>query len=197
MERIFKKGHVPTKRVYGWLTFLIVFVLLGIGFVFVGCSGVKKVDYVTTDDIAKAKKMLFDLIEVYLPAQNVDAIVNMYPPESRTEMRPQIESYFNTWKNAVMSASNVNKPPEIISMKIVSADRYAVSDQNDPTAKFKIPFKVVYTGLYRFWLPKEEKYVKYECKHSAWIEFVKYKGEVYLLKFQSLDTPACEKKAGE
>ncbi|GEM_PF-1786041 len=180
-----------------WKSLLIVFIVLafiGILFSFAGCTGAKKADYVTSEDIVKAKKMLYDLIEVYLPAQNVDAIVNMYPPESRTEMRPQIESYFNSWKNAIMSASNVNKPPEIISMKVISADRYAVSGKNDPTAKFKIPFKVVYTGLYRFWLPKEEKYVKYECKHSAWVEFVKYKGEVYLLKFQSLDTPACNKK---
>ena len=161
--------------------------------VFIGCSPTKKPDYVTDTDIAKAKKMLYDLIEVYLPSMDVDAIVNMYPPDTRTEMRPQVESYFNTWKNTVMSASNVNKPPEIISMKIVSVDRYAVSDKDDPTAKFRIPFKVVYEGVYRFWLPKEEKYVKYKCRHSAWVEFVKYKGDVYLLKFQSLDTPACEK----
>ena len=196
MERI-SKGNVSGKS--GKVLFIVLAVLVFVGILFslTGCAGSKQADYVTSEDIAKAKRMLYDLIEVYMPAQNVDAIVNMYPPESRTEMRPQIESYFNTWKNAVMSASNVNKPPEIISMKVISADRYAVSDKNDPTAKFRIPFKVVYTGFYRFWLPKEEKYVKYECKHTAWIEFIKYKGEVYLLKFQSLDTPACKKEAGD
>ncbi len=167
--------------------------LLMLTIIFSGCVSPKKPDYVTQQDISKAKRMLYNLIEVYFPAMNIDAIVNMYPPDTRTEMRPQIESYFNTWKNTVMAASNVNKPPEIISMKVLSADRYAVSEKSDPTAKFKIPFKVVYEGLYRFWLPKEKKYVKYKCRHSAWLEFVKYKGDIYLLKFQSLDTPACEK----
>ncbi len=174
---------------------LVLVVLIAL-FVLSGCGSPKKPDYVTDEDIAKARQMLTNLIEVYLPSLNIDAIVNMYPPESRTNMRPEIESYFNTWKSTVMSASNVNKPPEIISMNVISADRYAVSDKDDPAAKFKIPFKVVYEGLYRFWLPKEEKYVKYKCRHTAWIEFVKYKGEVYLLKFQSLDTPACEKVGG-
>jgi len=171
------------------LLLVVLVVIVGLN----GCTPTKKPDYVTDSDIATARKMLSNLIEVYLPAMKVDAIVNMYPPDARTEMRPQIESYFNTWRNAIMAASNVNKPPEIITMKIVSADRYAVSDKNDPTAKFKIPFKVVYEGVYRFWIPKEEKYVKYICRHTAWIEFIKYKGHVYLLKFQSLDTPACKK----
>jgi len=178
------------KTYKGVIWLIVIFTIL---MVFLGCIPVKKYDGITDEDIDYARNQVYKLIEVYLANMDINSIVNMYPPDSRVDMRAQVESYFNRWISSVMISSNANKKPTILWLKITSLDRYAVSEKEDPTAKFKVIFKVRYEGLYMFWVPKEERYVKYKCNHSAWVEFIKYKGEVYLFKFQGLDTPACEK----
>ena len=152
-----------------------------------GCVTSKTSAYVTDEDVKLAREMVYTLIEKYLASLDVDGILSMFPPEMRDQMRPEIESYINTWL-ALVGASD--HKPRILWLKVLSVDRYASSD---PVAqKFKILFKVQYEGLYKFWVPDKEQYSDYKCEHSAWVEFVKYKGKVYLIQLKSLGLPACK-----
>jgi len=173
------------------LTLIVALVLL-ISIALTGCGSSKNTAYVTEDDIRTARQMVFSLVEKYLASLDIDGILGMFPPEMRDQMRPEIEAYINTWLSLVGSSEH---KPRILWLKVTSVDRYAPTDP--VSQKFKILFKVRYEGLYKFWVPDKERYVDYRCEHSAWIEFVKYKGKIYLLQLKSLGLPSCQEVSSD